>query len=88
MLWSFKTDAVILDHGIGQKFLASCFREGAGALRRVSFKRHFDEFADADVFDAGEAKGGECMLNGLALGVENAGLERDVNLSFQSLTSC
>lgn len=88
MLWSFKADAVIFNDRIGQKFLASFFREGACVLFGKTFERHFDEFADADIFDAGEAERSKCMLNGFALGVENAGLERDVNLGFQTITSC
>ena len=80
---SFKADAVIFDHGIGEELLAGFFRHGARAFGRESVKSQFHKLADAHVRNALEAERRERMLNGLALRIENAGLEGDVDFCRQ-----
>ncbi len=80
---SFKADAVIFNHGIGEKFLASGFDDNVRAFRRHALEGHFYQLADTHVCDALEAERAERMLNGLSLRIENAGLESDVDFGFQ-----
>jgi hypothetical protein len=70
-------DREILDHRIGEQFLAHGLEFGLGLGAVGGFKNHIEDLALSDGIDAGKTKAAERMLDGLALRVENAVLERD-----------
>ena len=75
-------DAEILDYGVGQQLPAHGLDLGFG-LGGVGFGQlKLDELALADVGDAAEAERLKRVLDGLALRVEDALLEGDVDLGF------
>lgn len=71
-----------LDHGIGQDVLGDALDLGFGFVFGKSVELEDEEFPLADVLHLGVAEGGESALDGLALGIEDGGLQHDPNVSF------
>src|SRR5579859_2131880 len=75
-------DLVVFDDGIGQQGLAHLLdgRLGGGlvGLRQLDL----DELALADILDAAEAQAGQGVLHRLALGIEDAVLQGNMNSGF------
>jgi hypothetical protein len=62
---------------LASSFLAHGLEFGLGLGAVGGFKNHIEDLALSDGIDAGKTKAAERMLDGLALRVENAVLERD-----------
>src|SRR5262249_58208807 len=75
--FSAHLDPVVLDHGIGQKLLGSALehRLGAGAISAFDFD--VKNFALAHAGHHADAMRAQGAFDGLALRIENTGLERD-----------
>ena len=78
-------DAEIFDDHVGKQLLAHGFDFDFGFFGIGFAQFQFDELALADVIDAVEAKRAKRVLYGLALRVENALFEGDVDFCFQRL---
>jgi len=76
-------DAEILDHHVGKQLPAHGFDLGLGLVGIGFGQFQLDELALADVLDAVEAQGAKRVLHRLALRVENALFEGDVDFCFQ-----
>src|SRR5581483_4857492 len=68
---------VVLDHCVGEKLSAYPLNLLAGPVLVAFGQIDLDVLALSDVVDADETQTRQGMLNSLALGIENAGLERD-----------
>mgnify|MGYP001810886360 CR=1 FL=1 len=70
-------DAVAFDHGVGEQLFAHLFdlRFGGGAVG--AFKLDLDALDDARILHAAKAQILQRAGNGLALHVQNAGLQAD-----------
>src|SRR5262252_8233912 len=71
--------SVVFDDGIDEKFLAYPLYLLAHPDRIGFSQVDLNVFALPDVVHAGEAQAPQCVLNGLALWVEDTRLERDPN---------
>src|SRR5690606_23140446 len=69
---------VVLDHRVGQQLAAHLLRRRLGLCRVALREIELDILALPDVPDAGEAQHFQRMVDGLALRVENAVLQRDM----------
>ncbi|CCG40218.1 hypothetical protein PHAMO_190027 [Magnetospirillum molischianum DSM 120] len=68
-------DSVILDHCVGEQAAAHGLDRFAGFGGIGFIDVEFDQLALADVVDAEKAERGQRVLDGLALGIEDTGLE-------------
>src|SRR5579883_1833392 len=75
-------DRVVLDHGVGEELLAHGFDRGLGAGLVGLCEVELDHLALAHVVDAREAQRSERVADRLALGIEHARFERDVDARF------
>src|SRR5271156_4603091 len=75
-------DAVVLDHGVGEKLFGGGFqcRFGTGTVR--TFDLDVKDLALADAGDRVDAKRPQRAFDGLALRVENSGFQRDGDAGF------
>src|SRR5947208_1752066 len=69
----------VLDHRVGEQFPAHVLDVG---IARAIGKVELDQFAGADIVHARKAEPLERVMDGLALRVENAGLEGDEHARF------
>ena len=72
-------DLVVLDHGVGEELLAHLGEAGAGGAFVGLGEVELDDLAHADALDAAEAEAAERVADGLALRVEDAALQGDVD---------
>src|SRR5215217_23642 len=78
-------DLVVFDHRIGQQLFTHAGQLGARRFSVGAIENEIKNLALADALDAAKAEGGQRAFDGLALGVENASLERDGNARFHSV---
>lgn len=74
---SIEGNRIVLDDGIRQQFFAHGIEAGLGAIPVLALNLDIEDLALAHRGEALEAEIAAGALDGLALGVENAGLERD-----------
>src|SRR5262245_18468389 len=72
----FDLDMIILDHGVREKFLSRLPERGLGAGAVVAVKLDIEHLALAHAGDAADAQRLQRALDGLALRIEDARLER------------
>src|SRR5690606_15032524 len=70
-------DGVVLDHGVGEELFAHGGEVRLGGFRIAAGQHDVEHLALAHAFDTRKAECGKSALDRLALGVENAGLQRD-----------
>src|SRR5580658_2810310 len=75
-------DLVALDDGVGEELLAHLLDSGAGARRVGLGKIEIDHFALAHLVYAGKAERCQGMPDRLALGIEHAVLQHDMDARF------
>src|SRR5699024_776479 len=81
-------DPVVFDDRVGEQALAHFGDAGAGNLRIGPGQVEVDDLALADPLDRAEAHGRERVPDRLALRVEDAGPQRDVNAGVHGCSGC
>src|SRR6202166_4384080 len=75
-------DAVVLDHGVGQKLFGRCLERRLGAGAIGAFDLDIEYLALADAGDPAHTERSQRAFNGLALRIEDAGFQRDGDAGF------
>lgn len=75
----FDDDAILFDDGVGEHVSGDFVEAGLGFLAGESIEFDFEDLALADIADFGMSEGAEATGDGLPLGVEDGGLEGDVD---------
>lgn len=79
-------EAVFFDHRIGQHFTSDLVHLGfGGCLIQAGIKRQNEVFALPDGRYAGQGKTAQGVCNGLALGVQDGGFQRNVDMRLHLL---
>src|SRR6185312_1957042 len=76
---ALEIDLVALDHRVGEELLTHRLDGGAGAVGIALGEIEVDHLALAHLIDAAESQGAQRMRDGLALGIEHALLQHDMN---------
>src|SRR5262245_22574950 len=84
---SFHVDPIVLDQGVGEELVGGLLQRGLGLLAAAPLDLDVEHLALAHARHAGDPKRFERTLDGLALGIEDTGFERDGNARFHAIPS-
>src|SRR5262245_34620926 len=82
---SFHVNSIVLDPGVGEELVGGLLQRGLGFLAAASLDLDVEHLALAHAGHAGDAERFERTLDRLALGIEDAGFERDGDARFHAI---
>src|SRR5712691_11279115 len=85
---SFELNLIVFDQGVGEELVGCLLERGFRLLLVAAFDLDVEHLALAHACHAGNAEGFERPLDRLALGVKDAGFERNGDAGLHRVSSC